>query len=346
MAVRALHEMYVVRALGGFEGRIHGFHVEAAIGEAWMANSAGSPRVHAVIFMAGEATQSFMNAHGRAIVAGVDLPSSNRSMALIAESLPLVAADPHEPLPFTHGGQGQIGQGDGQHFPPVEERHRGPVQFLGRSGGRFRRRSRQGIAVVMHDMAIQTDDDGPVGKLGVAQFPWALGIDGRYQVANAAIVVCAVASQAIVHQQVLMVVLVIEEYLLICSVVQSRRPLCPFLLVAVLASLGNTENIARPESHLLRNIAAEVVEHPAHVVDVEASFQSKHIAVARPARDVAVRGSMPVRVRLPDLVATRAGFATGIFVINAGAGESEKGDAQHEEDWSEVADLGFWLRHL
>ena len=56
VAVRAFHGMYVVRALGRFEGRIHVFHVEAAIGEARMASSAGRPRVHAMIFMAGEAT--------------------------------------------------------------------------------------------------------------------------------------------------------------------------------------------------------------------------------------------------------------------------------------------------
>ena len=138
-----------------------------------------------------------------------------------------------------------------------------------------------------------------------------------------------------------MVVLGIEEYLLICSVVQSRCPLRPFLLVAVLASLGNTENVARPESYLLRHIAAEVVEHPAHVVDVKASFQSKHIAVACPAGDGAMRGSVPVGLRLPDLVATRAGFSPGIFVVNAGARKRDDDDAQRDEHRPDVAELGF-----
>ena len=100
VAVRALHEVNVVRALGGFEGRVHGFHVEAAIRQARMASGAGSARVHAVIFVAGEATEAFMNPHGRAVVAGVDLPGGNRSMALIAERLPWVAADLHEPGPL------------------------------------------------------------------------------------------------------------------------------------------------------------------------------------------------------------------------------------------------------
>ena len=61
--------------------------------------------------------------------------------------------------------------------------------------------------------------------------------------------------------------------------------------------------------------AIHVVKYPAHVVDVEASVQRKYIAMARAARDAAVRGGVPVRVRLPDFVAPRARPATGSFVV-------------------------------
>lgn len=125
-------------------------------------------RAHAMVLMAGVAAKACMNTQGSAVVAGVDLPRGIRRMALVAERLPLVAADLYIPLPFAHRGQRQIGQGDGLHFPPVEERDRWPVQFLGCTRHRFFRRSRQGIAMVVHDVAVQTDDNGPVSKGGVA----------------------------------------------------------------------------------------------------------------------------------------------------------------------------------
>jgi hypothetical protein len=81
----------------------------------------------------------------------------------------------------------------------------------------------------------------------------------------------------------------VEKDLLIGSVVQARRPLRPFLLVASLASFRNAENVARLQSYLVRHAAAEVVKYPAHVVDVEPRFQRKDIAVARAARNVEVR---------------------------------------------------------
>src|ERR1035441_2860381 len=99
------------------------------------------------------------------------------------------------------------------------------------------------MTVVMYHMAIQADDRGPVGQFGIAQYPRAVGIDGRYQVANAAVVVSAVAAQAIVHQQALVVVFGVEKDLLIGSVVQARRPLRPFLLVARLAWFRNPAHV-------------------------------------------------------------------------------------------------------
>src|ERR1035441_6442606 len=143
------------------------------------------------------------------------------------------------------------------------------------------------MTVVMYHMAIQADDRGPVGQFGIAQFPRAVGIDGCYQVANAAVEVSAVAAQAIVHQQALVVVLGVEKDLLIGSVMQARRPLRPFLLMAILASLRNAENVSRLQPHLVRHAPADMVEYPAHVIDVEPRFQREDVAVASAARNIA-----------------------------------------------------------
>jgi hypothetical protein len=124
-------------------------------------------RAHAVVLVAGEATEALMNTNRSAIVASVEHARGIRSMALVAERLPLVAAGLYFPFPLTHRGQGQIAQGDGLHFSAVEERDGRPAQFLGRTRRWLFCWSRQGIAVVMKGVAIQADDDGPVGKLGV-----------------------------------------------------------------------------------------------------------------------------------------------------------------------------------
>ena len=130
MTVRTLNKMDIMRAPGGFEGGVHGFHIEAAIGEARVAGGAGNPRFHAVIGVAGEATEAFMNAHGSAVVAGAHLAAGLRRVALVAERLARIAADLHRPLPFAHLRQGQFGQRNGLHFAPVEERDGRPAQFL------------------------------------------------------------------------------------------------------------------------------------------------------------------------------------------------------------------------
>src|ERR1019366_8075470 len=98
---------------------------------------AGGARAHAVVFVAGVATETFMNPQWRAVVAASDLPSCIGRMALVAESLPRVGADLHVPIPLTHRGQRQIGERDGLHLPPVEDRYGRPRQFLRRAGGGF-----------------------------------------------------------------------------------------------------------------------------------------------------------------------------------------------------------------
>ena len=69
MTIRTFHKVYVVRAGGGFERRVHGFDVEAAIGQSRVAIGAGGARFLPVSLVAGEATESLMHPHRRPIIA-------------------------------------------------------------------------------------------------------------------------------------------------------------------------------------------------------------------------------------------------------------------------------------
>ena len=73
VTVDAFYEMDVLFAVFVFEGGIHFFHVEAAIGKAWMTSGAGCVRLHSVFSVTRHATEPFMDADGSAIVAGMDL---------------------------------------------------------------------------------------------------------------------------------------------------------------------------------------------------------------------------------------------------------------------------------
>lgn len=102
MAVDALYGVDVMEALQRLEGRVHLLHVEAAVRELRMAGRAGSTGGLAVFFVAGEATESFVDADRSAVVAGVDLAAGIRGMALVAESLTLVGTDLHRARSFIH----------------------------------------------------------------------------------------------------------------------------------------------------------------------------------------------------------------------------------------------------
>ena len=73
VAINAFYEVDVVPAVFVLEGRIHLFHVESAIGKPWMARGAGCARLEAVLHVARQAAQSFVDSDGSAIVAGTDL---------------------------------------------------------------------------------------------------------------------------------------------------------------------------------------------------------------------------------------------------------------------------------
>lgn len=288
VAVEALHKVNVVGALGGLESGVHCLHIEAAIGEARVAGGAGGARAHGVIFVAGKATEAFVNARGSAVVARMQHPRGIRPVTLVAERLPRVVADFNFAVALAHRRQGQVGKGDGLHLSAIEQRDGRQAQFLRGAGRGLFRRPGHGIAVMVNHMAVQADNHRPIGKLRVAQLPRPLRVDGRHQIANAAVVVRAVAAEAVIYQETLVIVLGIEEYFLIRCVVQPGPPLCPLLLMAGFAAIGDAENVACAQSYLFRHVAAEVVEYPPHIVDVEPSFQREDVSVTIAAGDVAV----------------------------------------------------------
>jgi hypothetical protein len=73
MAVRTFDEMNIVAACRTYESRVHLLYVEPAMRHLRMTGFARSKRTLIVAGMTGEATQSFVNAHRSAIVAGSHL---------------------------------------------------------------------------------------------------------------------------------------------------------------------------------------------------------------------------------------------------------------------------------
>ncbi len=67
-----------------------------------MAGRAGGARLLAVILVASETTEPFVDAHGRAIVAAGDLEGGKRRVAWLAERLPAVGADFDRVLAVAH----------------------------------------------------------------------------------------------------------------------------------------------------------------------------------------------------------------------------------------------------
>src|SRR5262249_8016506 len=121
MAVDTLRCVYVVRALGIEKRGIHLFHVQPAVRQPRMAAAAGLPGLLAVVLMAGQTTDSFMDSERSAIVAGARLRRSERRVALITKRLPLVRAHPYAALPFEHDWQGKHRRTDVHPRTPVEQ---------------------------------------------------------------------------------------------------------------------------------------------------------------------------------------------------------------------------------
>jgi len=130
MAVNAFHEMDIVGAFAVFEGGIHGFDGDAAIGKSGMARAARRSRLLAMFKVAGQTTQSFVDADGSTVVARVDLLSGCGRVALVTQSLALVGADMNFTCAVEHLGKWKFRQGDVGEFAAVKQSEGRTVDFL------------------------------------------------------------------------------------------------------------------------------------------------------------------------------------------------------------------------
>ncbi|MBZ5544653.1 MAG: hypothetical protein LAO07_13380 [Acidobacteriia bacterium] len=180
--------------------------------------------------------------------------------------------------------------------------------------------------MVMHLMAGEAGNRGTLRQVGIEQLPRTAGVDGGHQVADGAFEVHAVATQAIVHQQPLVIVGRVQKHIRVRRAVSAGLPVGVFLLMTFLAALRRLEQLRIFQPDVFGDLAAQMGVQAPDVVEVESGIEREHLAVARRALHAAVRRSAPVGVGLPDFVAARASLPAGILVVEAGGGERQSDD--------------------
>src|SRR5271165_6651318 len=125
----------------------------------------------------------------------------------------------------------------------------------------------------------------------------------------------AMATQTIVHQKLALVVVGVKKNVGVTGAVRAGLPIGKFLFVAFLAARHHLEHVLGAQAWLGGSVPAKMREDAAHVVDMESGVEGEDIAMAIGARHVAMRGSMPVGIGLPDFVATGARATMSAFVV-------------------------------
>ncbi len=260
-----------------------------------------------------------MHAEPGAVVAARGLGRRLGRMALIAERLPPVGAQAHAPLAFEDFGQGHARHGKVNLGAAVEESQRRRHDRLDRRGralvsGAAEADRRAGA---VHLVAGKAGNRGLAGQCRLEQPPRACGRQGRYQIADAAGEVHAVAPQAIIVQQMLAVVLSIQKDVGIGRRVRAAEPGGVLALVAAAALAGNPLDV--PPAHhqdLLRHVVAQVPHQAAEVTGVKAELGRQRSAMAVGARDRPVRRAGPLIESRLDLVAAGAACTAGCLVVD------------------------------
>src|ERR1019366_2701815 len=111
---------------------------------------------------------------------------------------------------------------------------------------------------------------------------------GSYQVPDAALEVHAVAPQAVVHQHVGGIELLVEKDARVSGAVRARLPGGVLLPVTALARLGHGLHVRVRKTDSLRQIAAQMRIYPGGIVPVERNIKCERPAVALLARDAPV----------------------------------------------------------
>ncbi len=281
-----------------------------------------------------------MDADGRAVVTRVHFPAGERRVALVAEGLARIGADLNRPAGINHYRKRKKGDGETGAFAAIEEAKRRPKEFFAaREFGLivvivfFAER----IACAMHGVAGETRNSGLVNEGGGQKLPRAVSIQRRDEFADATFKEHAVAAQAIIHQKTFVIVLGIEEHRFVGEAVRTVLPLSGFLLMAFLAAADHSVDVHGAQTDWIAIRAANVLDQSAGIAEVEAGIEGKDFAVTRATRDGTVAGSLPGGVLRTDFVAAGAGFSGGVFVVQAGGGETKNNqDANGEREESKT----------
>ena len=232
------------------------FHVEAAIRQLRMTVRARRTGLLAVLLMAGETTQPFVHADGCAVISGSNFKSGKRRMTLVTKRLARVRTDFDGPRLCAHPGQRKPLHGNVLEFPPIEERKRRPVYLLGWTCvHRLHGGADQGRALTVHLVAGQARNGGAAGELRPPEAPGTSTVNGRHQLANSSLEVHAVAAQAVVHQELLPVVLLVQEDFRVSGAVRAGRPFGILLLVAIPAAVVHLQSVPGFQPDMFGQIA-------------------------------------------------------------------------------------------
>jgi hypothetical protein len=247
-------------------------------------------------------------------------------MALIAESLAGIGADLHRPAGIKHGRQRKKSDGETEAFAAVKEGERRASEFF--AGSEFR----LGIVVILFAERVAGAVDGVASEAGDSvlvsggggqKLPRTIRVQRRDEIADAAFKEHAVTTETIVHQEAIVIVLGIEEYLFVSDTMRTVLPLGGFLLVAFLTAADHGVDVHGAEADGIAIGAANVLDEAARIAQVEARIKGEDFAVTRATRYGAVAGSLPGGVLGADFVTTGAGFSGGVFVIEAGGREGK-----------------------
>ncbi len=188
-------------------------------------------------------------------------------------------------------------------------------------------------------MAAEAGDYRLIGKLRRIQPPRTSRIEGRDKVTDAAFEMHPVASQAIVHQQLAVIMFTVQENIGVSGAVSPRAPIGVLFLVTFLAARNHLQNIAVFQLWLFRRTATQVRKNAAHVVDVESRVECKDIPVAVGTGYVPMSGIVQVGVRLPDFVATYATIALGALKVQHSAAKNQQWQGDRHKDQGEAREL-------
>ncbi|HTR64776.1 MAG TPA: hypothetical protein VMH85_03310 [Terriglobales bacterium] len=103
----------------------------------------------------------------------------------------------------------------------------------------------------------------------VAQCPRTFGVEWCHQVTNSAVEVHCVTAQAIIHQVLLVIVVIVQKYLSVSDGVGSRSPIRKLLLMACPATVAHAQHILVLKSHLFGYLTAQVGRQAMHVLEVK-----------------------------------------------------------------------------